>query len=125
MKERLKKFDFLGHRKIYYIFCIVLIIVSIGVGMIRGYNLGIDFTGGTMIEIEMGEQIDLGRVEDVLSETEIDGAVTYAGEGNTGIIIKTTDSLDNGQRATLLDAVKTEFPSMMRRSPPFQISDLR
>lgn len=74
MKERLKKFDFLGHRKIYYIFCIVLIIVSIGVGMIRGYNLGIDFTGGTMIEIEMGEQIDLGRVEDVLSETEIDGA---------------------------------------------------
>ena len=26
MKERLKKFDFLGHRKIYYIFCIVLII---------------------------------------------------------------------------------------------------
>ena len=76
MKERLKKFDFLGHRKIYYIFCIVLIIVSIGVGMIRGYNLGIDFTGGTMIEIEMGEQIDLGRVEDVLSETEIDGAVT-------------------------------------------------
>ena len=109
MKERLKKFDFLGHRKIYYIFCIVLIIVSIGVGMIRGYNLGIDFTGGTMIEIEMGEQIDLGRVEDVLSETEIDGAVTYAGEGNTGIIIKTTDSLDNDQRATLLDAVKTEF----------------
>ena len=62
-----------------------------------------------MIEIEMGEQIDLGRVEDVLSETEIDGAVTYAGEGNTGIIIKTTDSLDNDQRATLLDAVKTEF----------------
>ena len=109
MKETLKKFDFLGHRKIYYIFCIVLIIVSIGVGMIRGYNLGIDFTGGTMIEIEMGEQIDLGRVEDVLSETEIDGAVTYAGEGNTGIIIKTTDSLDNDQRATLLDAVKTEF----------------
>ena len=35
--------------------------------------------------------------------------MTYAGEGNTGIIIKTTDSLDNGQRATLLDAVKTEF----------------
>ena len=119
MKERLKKFDFLGHRKIYYIFCIVLIIVSIGVGMIRGYNLGIDFTGGTMIEIEMGEQIDLGRVEDVLSETEIDGAVTYAGEGNTGIIIKTVRERRCSMR------LRRRFPSMMRRSPPFQISDLR
>lgn len=109
MKEKLRNFDFLGHRKIYYIVCVALIIVSIGVGLIRGYNFGIDFTGGTMIELEMGKQVEISRVEDVLADTEIDGGVTYAGENNTGIIIKTTDSLDNQQRATLLDAIKAEF----------------
>lgn len=109
MKEKLRNFDFLGHRKIYYIVCVALIVISIGVGLIRGYNFGIDFTGGTMIELNMGEQVEIERVEDVLSDTKIDGGVTYAGEGNTGIIIKTTDSLNNDQRAELLDALKTEF----------------
>ncbi len=109
MKEKLRNFDFLGHRKIYYIVCVALIVISIGVGLIRGYNFGIDFTGGTMIELDMGEQVEISRVEGVLSDTKIDGGVTYAGEGNTGIIIKTTDSLNNDQRAELLDALKTEF----------------
>ena len=99
MKEKLRNFDFLGHRKIYYIVCVALIIISIGVGLIRGYNFGIDFTGGTMIELNMGKQVEISKVEGVLSDTDIDGGVTYAGEGNTGIIIKTTDSLNNDQRS--------------------------
>ncbi len=109
MNEKLRNFQFMKYRKIYYIVCVVLIVGSIGVGLLRGYNFGIDFTGGTMMEIEMGQQVDLSEVENVLSSVEIDGAVTYAGEGNTQIIIKTTDSLDNDQRAALLDAIKEKF----------------
>ncbi len=109
MNEKIRNFDFMGHRKIYYIVCIVLIIVGIGAGMLRGYNYGIDFTGGTMMEIEMGQQVDLDKVEDILSAQKIDGSVTYAGEGNTQIIIKTTDSIDNDTRGALLDGLQKEF----------------
>ena len=65
MKERLKNFRFMEHRKIYYIVCVVLIVGSIGAGLLRGYNLGIDFTGGTMIEMEMGQQIEMSEIEAV------------------------------------------------------------
>ncbi len=97
------------HRKIYYIICIVLIVGSIGAGLLRGYNFGIDFTGGTMIEIEMGRQVELSDVNDVLSDADTDGAATYAGEGNTQVIIKTSDSLNSDQRETLLSAIEEKF----------------
>ena len=109
MKERLKNFRFMEHRKIYYIVCVVLIVGSIGAGLLRGYNLGIDFTGGTMIEMEMGQQIEMSEIEAVLSDVDIDGSVTYAGEGNTQIIIKTSDSLNSDERETLLSAVQEKF----------------
>ena len=55
--EKLKSFPFMEKRKIYYIVTLVLIIASIATGLIRGYNFGIDFTGGTLMQIEMGKEV--------------------------------------------------------------------
>ncbi len=109
MGEKLKNFSFMKHRKIYYIICIILIVGSIGTGLLRGYNLGIDFTGGTMIEIEMGRQVEMSDVDNALSEAGVEGSATYAGEGNTQIIIKTSDSLNSDDRDTLLNTIKEKF----------------
>ncbi len=40
MFKKAKQFDFLAHRKVYYIICAALIVVMIGGGLIRGYNTG-------------------------------------------------------------------------------------
>jgi SecD/SecF fusion protein len=42
-----RKFSFIKHRKLFYIISLAVIILGIGVGFIRGFNFGIDFTGGT------------------------------------------------------------------------------
>ena len=87
--EKLKSFPFMEKRKIYYIVTLVLIIASIATGLIRGYNFGIDFTGGTLMQIEMGKEVKISEINDILSDQKIDGNVTHAGDGNTQIIIKT------------------------------------
>ena len=51
-----KSFEFIKHRKIYYMISAGIIIVGILFAGIGGMNYGIDFTGGTMMQIEMGEQ---------------------------------------------------------------------
>ena len=47
-----KQIDFMGERKIAAIFSIFILLVSIGSIAFKGLNLGLDFTGGTLIEVE-------------------------------------------------------------------------
>ncbi len=104
-----KEFHFIRHRKIFYLVAIGLIIVGLGAGFIQGFNWGIDFTGGTMFQFDMGETVAVADVEELLSDNNITGTIVHAGEGNTQIIIKTTQSLDNEERNHLLKDMNDTF----------------
>ena len=43
--------DFLGRRRVAYVFSALLLLVSIGSLATRGLNFGIVFTGGTLVEL--------------------------------------------------------------------------
>ena len=107
--EKLKSFPFMEKRKIYYIVTLVLIIASIATGLIRGFNFGIDFTGGTLMQIEMGKEVKISEINDILADQKIDGNVTHAGDGNTQIIIKTTDSMESETRTALMSALEEKY----------------
>lgn len=100
-----KTFSFIKHRKIYYMVSATIIVVGLLFAMIGGMNYGIDFTGGTMIQIEMGKQVPTAEVEDALKEFELDPSIIYAGEGNTQVVIKTIKSLDNAKRAEIVESL--------------------
>ncbi len=63
------KIDFMGRRRIAMIFSAVLILVSIGSLATRGLEFGLDFTGGTLIEVNYPEAPDLGDVRQALDES--------------------------------------------------------
>lgn len=100
-----KTFSFVKHRKIYYAVSIAIIVIGMLFAAIGGLNYGIDFTGGTMIQIDMGEQVPIGDVEKALKEYDLNPSIIYAGEGNSQIVIKTIESLDNAQRAEIVDTL--------------------
>ncbi len=104
-----KSFKFIKNRKIYYIISAVIIIVGLVFGLVGGLNYGIDFTGGTMIQVEMHEYVDASDIERALGDKVSDPSIIYAGENNTQIVIKTIDSLDNKERAEVIDLLKNEF----------------
>ena len=104
-----KTFSFIKHRKFYYIVSVSIIVIGLVFMMIGGMNYGIDFTGGTNIQVEMGKQVDISEVEDTLKDYELDPTIIYAGEGNTQIVIKTIKSLENAERSEMIDTLGAKF----------------
>ena len=67
-------FNFLGRRRIAAVISIVLVIASLAAVGIRGLNLGIDFTGGVLVEVRYNEQADLAAIREALANDGFDKA---------------------------------------------------
>lgn len=105
----LKRISFLKYRKFYYIIFSSIIILGLAVGLIRGFNYGIDFTGGTMLQLEMGKEVSVSEIERILKANDIEADIVHAGENNSQVIIRTVQALDTAAREVLLEDFFAEF----------------
>ncbi len=67
--------NFVGLRKLAYVFSLCVVLFSVGLIMQRGLNLGIDFTGGTMIEIKTPEKPNIEALRMALNDLDL-GAIS-------------------------------------------------
>ena len=109
MQKFFNDYPFVGKRKLAYLLSIVLIVSGLAVGFVRGFNLGIDFTGGTMIQLNMGQAVDEGEMEDFIDDQGVQAAVTHAGDEGKSVIIKTTIAMDSDARMELIEAIADEY----------------
>lgn len=104
-----RTFSFIKHRKIFYIISVSIIVIGLLWSAIFGMNYGIDFTGGTTIQVELGKEVEIAEVEKALADYDLDPQIIYAGEGNTQVVIKTIESLDNEQRNEVIDTLSQVY----------------
>ena len=107
-------FDVVGRRKLWYAIFGTLVLVCIGSIVFRGFNLGIDFTGGTQIQFPAAGAGAPATVEDVRSVYEESvgqepAAVQTIGQGSAASVLIRSEPLDAGQIVTLRQAVFDHF----------------
>lgn len=105
-----KEFKFIGNRKIFYCISAGVVILGLVFSVVRGFNYGIDFTGGTMIQIKMGKTVETEEVKETLAKYEMkDLSVVLSGDNKDEVIIKTTNALGNKARADVVDSLGKKF----------------
>lgn len=78
------KWDFVKNRKIYLSISAVLILISIIVILVRGLNLGVDFTSGTRIEVLIGQPFEDEEVLSISRELDLEpSSIRTSGEGSS------------------------------------------
>ncbi len=63
------------HRRLATMISVIFILLSLGSLAVRGLEFGIDFTGGTLIEVGYPEAVELQQVRGALSQAGFEGAV--------------------------------------------------
>lgn len=88
MSAHVKVYNFMGLRKLATIFSVILLLVSIGSLAVRGLNFGLDFTGGSLVEVGYEQEVDLNNIRQQLQTAGFEGAVVQTFGASTDILIR-------------------------------------
>ncbi|MBT8056416.1 MAG: protein translocase subunit SecF [Gammaproteobacteria bacterium] len=86
--NRKTNIDFVGKRKIMFVVSAVLIITSIVTLSTMRLNFGLDFTGGTLIEVAYPSAPDINEVRDNLRDSGLDDAMVQTFGAATEIVVR-------------------------------------
>ncbi|KAA9133975.1 protein translocase subunit SecF [Marinihelvus fidelis] len=107
--------DFMGKRKITLVFSAILIIVALVTLPTMGLNFGLDFTGGTEVEVRFNEAPDVGAVRESLAGAGMDDATVQTFGSSTDMLVRIPphegDSNADTQATQVIEALAQDFPS--------------
>ncbi|MCL1047627.1 protein translocase subunit SecF [Shewanella electrodiphila] len=83
-----KAIDFLKHAKVISLLSVVLVVGSLLSLGVKGINWGLDFTGGTVVELEFSQQVDLIQLRSGLDADEAEGAVVQNFGSSRDVLIR-------------------------------------
>ena len=115
VQENLVKipFDIMGRSKIWFVLSLLIIIPGIFCMFTKGFNFGIDFTGGTIMDLRFDNQVTLTQVREVMKSYNLDNAtIQLSGEASNieasaDVMIRTAD-LEENERKEIMASLREQ-----------------
>lgn len=111
--------DFLKFRKAYYIFFALIVLGGVICFFTKGFNMGIDFTGGTMVQVKFDAPVEMSDIRAALSETGATSELQSFGDHSYAISEKSTSDEVGVVQARIekaLDTLNVPYTVLMTNS---------
>lgn len=103
------RFDVIKHHRWWFTLSSLLVIASLVSIFVRGFNFGIDYTGGTIVEVVYNQPVQVAQVREDLKQFNLENAIIQlSGESNEtsgkDVIIRTRN-LDANESAAVVESL--------------------
>lgn len=99
-------FDFMGKRWIGFIVSIALTLAALGLIATKGFNLGIDFTGGILMEAHTEKPADIAAMRAALSDGEF-GEISLQNSGSANDVMIRIQVSEHDDQSVMVERAKT------------------
>ena len=115
--------DFLGRRRSAVLISGLLIVISIVSIAVRGLNFGIDFTGGTLVEVAYSEPVAVEDVRAALNSAQIENALVQHFGTASDVMIRLPVTTDDTAQlsSTVVAALRSPFGESLDETRPGQV----
>ncbi|WP_352419912.1 protein translocase subunit SecF [Proteiniborus sp.] len=96
-------------RNVFFILSALVIVFGLIYGLSTGLNYGLDFTGGTLMQIDLGKTVSVEEIRKITDTFDTKASIIHAGTDKKEIIVKSTLDLDNQERNEVFTKFKEEY----------------
>ncbi len=115
----LKVYNFMGIRKIAVVFSAIMLVVSIASLSINGLVLGLDFSGGTQVEVGYEKPADVGELRQKLEAAGFEGPVVVHYGSETDVLIRLQGKPDQGLAEKVYEVLQSDGQQVELRRVDF------
>ena len=118
--KRDTEFNFLGKLRLAGMISLALIAVGTASLLVRGLNFGIDFTGGTLVEVSYKDSVTVERVREQLKSAQFDGArIQYFGTSRDILVRLPVGTVENsaGISSEIMETLRLPYLETVAESP--------
>ncbi|UCH47261.1 MAG: protein translocase subunit SecF [Betaproteobacteria bacterium] len=117
-----KDIPFMRYALVFNLISVATFVIAVGALAIRGLNLGVEFTGGTVMEVNYSGPADIGEIRETLEQVDLDDAVVQSFGSSQTVLIRlpTKEEFSGAQLSeTVIAALRSKDPGVELRRVDF------